>query len=107
MQEALNVAGVAGVLTDSAWRQPENRYYHPDICEVPGAISPLFAIASEPLEQPLAAQAALPIPEALKGSSQTSDQSQWANGVKDKSKGKEAKSSSVANDVAKAKEKEA
>ena len=102
--EALNVARVP---IDSAWRQPGSRYYHLDIREAPGAIPPPFATALESLEQPLAAQAALPIPEALEGSSQASDQSQRADEVADKGKGKEAKSSSVANDVAKANAKEA
>ena len=33
------VLNVAEVLVNSAWRQPRSIYYHPDICEVPGAIS--------------------------------------------------------------------
>ena len=98
--EALNVAKV---LVDSTWRQPGNKYYHSDIREAPGAVPPPFATALESLEQPLAAQVALPIPKALEGSSQVGDQSQGADGVTDKGKGKEAKSSSVADDVAKAK----
>ena len=54
----------------------------------------------------MAAQAALPLPEDLKGPSQASDQGQRAEGVEDKGKGKEAKSSSVAEDVVKANAKE-
>ena len=98
--EALNVARVP---VDSTWRQPGSKYYHLDICEAPGAIPPPFATALESLEQPLAAQVALPVPEALEGSSQASDQSQGADEVTDKCKDKKAKSSSVADDVAKAK----
>ena len=40
--EALNVAGV---LVDSAWRQPGSIYYHPDIREVPDAIPFPLALA--------------------------------------------------------------
>ena len=70
--EALNVVRVP---VDSAWRQPGSKYYHLDIREAPGAIPPPFATALESLKQPLAAQATLPVPEALEGSSQVGDQS--------------------------------
>ena len=78
----------------------------PDICEVPGAILPPSATTPESLEQPLVAQATLPLPEALKGFSQADDQGQGVEGVKDKGQGKEAKTSSVAEDAAKASAKE-
>ena len=47
--EALNVAGVP---SDSAWRQPGSIYYHPDIREVPGAIPSPSALALETSKQP-------------------------------------------------------
>ena len=95
---------VAGVPVDSAWRQPESIYYHPDICEVPSAIPSPPTLALEILEQPLAAQAALPLPEASKGPSQAGDQGQGADGAKDKDKGKGTKPPLEAKDAAKAKE---
>ena len=64
---------VARVPADSVWRQPGSKYYHPDICEVLSATSFPFALAPETFEQPLTIQAALPLPEASKGSSQASD----------------------------------
>ena len=79
---------VARVPADSIWRQPESIYYHPDIHEVPNAISSPSALAPESSEQPLVIPDALPFPEASKGSSQASDQSQGATGEKDKGKGK-------------------
>ena len=69
--EILNVARVP---VDSAWRQPGSMFYHPDICEVPDAIPFPLTFTQETSEQPLITQAALPLPEALKGPSQTSDQ---------------------------------
>ena len=91
----------SGVLADFVWRQPGSIYYHPNICEVPGAISTL---ALEAFEQPLTIQATLPLPKASKRSSQASDQGQGAKGAKDKGKGKEKKPSSKAKNVAKDKE---
>ena len=79
-------------------------YYHPDIREVPDAISSPFALAPETSEQPLTIQAALPLPEATKGSSQAGDQGQGAERDKDKGKGKEKKHSSEAMNAAKDKE---
>ena len=49
-------------------------YYHPDIREVPGATSFPFALTLETSEQRLTIQAALPLPEASKESSQAGDQ---------------------------------
>ena len=95
---------VAGVLVDSVQRQLGSVYYHLDICEVPGAISSHPALALKTSEQPLAIQGALPLPEALKGSSQASDQHQGAEGEKDKGKGKGKKPSVEAKDAAKDKE---
>ena len=95
---------VAGVLADSVWRQPGSVYYHPEICEVPGAIPSPSALALKTSEQPLTIQAALPLPEASKGSSQAGDQGQAAEGDKDKGKGKEKKPSSEAKNAAKDKE---
>ena len=98
------VLSVAGVPADSVWRQPGSVYYHPDIHKVPCAISSPSALALETSEQPLTIQAALPLPEASKGSSQTSDQGQETKGDRDKGKGKEKKSSSKAKNIAKDKE---
>ena len=95
---------VAGVPANSVWRQPGSVYYHPDIREVPGAISSPSALALETSEQPPAIQAALPLPEALKGSSQTGDQGQGDEREKDKVKGKEKKPSVEAKDAAKDRE---
>ena len=96
--EALNVARV---LVDSALRQLGGIYYHSDIHEVPNAQTALVPEASE---QSLVAQTALPPPEALKGSSETGNQGQGAEGAKDKGKGKGTKPLLEAKDVAKAKE---
>ena len=52
----------------------------------------------------MTAQAALPLPEASKGPSQTSDQGQGVDGAKDKGKGKGTKPPSEAKDATKAKE---
>ena len=79
-----------GVPANSTLRQPGSIYYHPDICVAPDAIPFSTAIAPDTSEQPFAIQAALPPPEASKGSSQVGDQSQRAEGDKDKDKGKEA-----------------
>jgi len=38
---------VAGVPTYSVWRQPGSIYYHPNICEVPGAVPSHSAFAPE------------------------------------------------------------
>ena len=95
---------VTRVPADSVWRQPGSVYYHPDIHKVPCAISSPSALALETSEQPLTIQAALPLPEASKGSSQTGDQGQETKGDRDKGKGKEKKSSSKAKNVAKDKE---
>ena len=97
---------VAGVPTNSAWRQLGSRYYQPNIRKVLGAIPPPSATTPESLKQPLVAQAVLPLPKDSKGPSQVDDQGQGAKGVKDKGKGKEAKPSSVAEDAAKANAKE-
>ena len=59
---------VARVPADSVWRLPENVYYHPEICKVPAASSPL-AFAPEYFEQPLAIPDALSLPEISKESS--------------------------------------
>ena len=89
--EALNAAGVT---VDSVLRQPGHIYYHLDIREIPGAqIAPTLA------------QTALPPPEALKGSSETGDQGQGAEGAKDKGKG--TKPPSNVKDATEAKEVEA
>ena len=54
----------------------------------------------------MATQAALLVLKALTGSSQAGDQGQGDDEVKDKGNGKEAKSSSMAEDAAKANAKE-
>ena len=64
---------IVGVLADSVWRLPENVYYHPEIHEVPAAISSPPAPAPKSSEQPLAIPDALPLPEISKGSSQAGD----------------------------------
>ena len=96
--EAFNVAGVP---VDSALRQPGGIYYHSDVREVLDAQT---AFVLEASEQSLVAQIAFPPPEALKGSSETGNQGQGAEGAKDKGKGKGTKPLSEAKDVAKAKE---
>ena len=96
---------VVGVPVDSVWRQPKSIYYHPDICEVPAAISSPLAPAPESSEQPLAIPDALPLPEVSKGSSQAGDQGQGAEGEKGKGKGK--KLSMKSKDVVKEKDAEA
>ena len=101
--EALNLAEFP---TDSEWRQPGNVYYHPEIREILVTLPSPFATAPKSLEQPLTAQAALPLPKASKGPSQTGNQGQGVDRAKDKGKGKEAKSFSEAKDAAKAKTKE-
>ena len=101
---------VAGVPVDFVWRQPGNIYYHPDIHEVPTAISSPPAPALESSEQPLAIPDAFPLPAVSKGSSQVRDQGQGAEGEKDKGKGKGKKPSAEAKDreaATKAKEAEA
>ena len=65
---------VAGVPTDSVWRQPRSVYYHPDIHEVLGAISSPSTLAPETFEQPPTIQVAFPLPKASKRSSQAGDQ---------------------------------
>ena len=95
---------VAKVPVDSVLRQPGSIYSHPDIREVPGAIPSPSALALKTSEQPLTIQAAFPLPEASKGSSQAGDQGQGAKGDKDKGKGKEKKPSSEAKNAAKDKE---
>ena len=102
--KSFNVAGVPVALT---WRQLGSVFYHPHIREVPDTISLPLALAQETLEQPLTAQAALPLPEASKGPIQASDQGQGADRAKDKGKGKGSKPPSNAKDAAKAKEAEA
>ena len=97
--KALNVLGVP---VDSALRQLGSIYSHPNIREVLGAQTILVLEASE---QSLVAQTALPPPEALKGSSETGDQGQGAEGARDKGKG--TKHPSEAKDATKAKEVEA
>ena len=97
---------VEGVPTYLVWRQPGSIYYHPDICEVPGAIPSHSAFALETSQLHLTAQAALPLLEASKGSSQAGDQGQGAKGAKDKDKGKEKKNFLEAADATKAKEEE-
>ena len=42
--EALNLAGVPAA---SEWRQARNVYYLPNICEIPIAFPPPFALAPE------------------------------------------------------------
>ena len=101
--EALNLARV---LVDSEWRQLGNAYYHPEICEIPGALPSPSATAPESSEQPLTVQTVLPLPKALKGPSQVGDQGQGIDGAKDKVKGMETKPSSKAKDATKAKAKE-
>ena len=64
---------VAKVPADSVLRQPGSIYYHPDICEVPGAIPFPSALTLETFEQPLTIQVAFPLLEASKGSSQAGD----------------------------------
>ena len=101
--EALNIVGV---LADSKWRQLGKVYYHPEIREIlVGLLSP-SAITPKSSKQPLIAQAALPLSEALKGPSQANDQGQGAEGTKDKGKGKGTKPPSEAKDAIKAKAKE-
>ena len=95
---------VAGVPVDFVWRQLGNIYYHPDIYEVPVAISSPPAPALESSEQPLAISDALPLPETSKESSQTGDQGQGAEGEKDKGKGKGKKPSEEAKDATKDRE---
>ena len=102
--EALNVAGVP---SDSAWRQLGSIYYHPDIRKIPGAILPPSALVLEASKQALATQTALPLPTASKGPSQAGDQCQGANRAKDKCKGKGAKPPSEDKNAAKAMEAEA
>ena len=101
--EALNLARVP---IDLKWKQPGNVYYHSEIRETPIVLPSPSATASESSKQPLTAQAALSLPEILKGPSHTGDQGQGVKGAKDKGKGKETNSSSEAKDVAKAKAKE-
>ena len=106
--EALNVAGV---LADSAWRQPGSIYYHPHIHEVPGAIPSPRAILSpsalvlEASKQPLVVQTTILLLEASKGSNEIGDQCQRAEGAKDKGKGKGTKPPLEAKDAVKAKNK--
>ena len=95
---------VAEVLANFVWRQPGSIYYHPDICEVLGAIPSPSALSPRTSERPLTIQAALPFPKASKGSSQAGDQGQGAEGDKDKGKGKEKKPSSEAKNAAKDRE---
>ena len=97
---------VARVPADSVWRLPENVYYHPEICKVPAASSPL-AFAPEYFEQPLAIPDALSLPEISKESSQVGDQGQGAEGEEGKGKDKGNKPFAKAKDAAKAKETEA
>ena len=94
---------VARVPADSMWRLPKNVYYHPEICKVLAASSPL-AFAPESSEQSLAIPDALSLPEISKESSQAGDQGQWAEGEKGKGKDKGNKPFAKAKDVAKAKE---
>ena len=68
------VFSIARVPANSVWRQPRSIYYHPNIHEVPSAISSPPAPTLESSEQPLAIPDALPLPESSKGSSQTGDQ---------------------------------
>ena len=49
-EESLNLVGVP---IDSEWRQPGSVYYHPEIREVPIALSSPFALAPESSGQPL------------------------------------------------------
>ena len=101
--ETLNIVRV---LADSKWRQLGKVYYHLKIREIPvGLLSP-SATASKSSEQPLTAQVALSLLEALKGPSQAGDQGQRAEVAKDKGKGKGTKPPSEAKDVVKAKAKE-
>lgn len=65
---------VASASTDSVWRQRGSIYYHPDIHKAPSAASSHSTLALETSKQPLTAQASLPLPEALKGSSQAGNQ---------------------------------
>ena len=89
---------VAGGPIDFVWRQPRSIYYHPDIHEVPDAISFPSTPALESSIQPLAILDALSLPEALKGSNHIGDQGQGAKGKKDKGKGKRKKPSAEAKD---------
>ena len=100
------VLTVVGVPADSVLRLPGSMYYHPQICEIPSASSPL-APAPESFEQPLAIPYALPFPEISNGSSQVGDQGQGAKGEKGKDKDKGKKPFAKAKDTAKVKEAEA
>ena len=95
---------IVGVPADSVWRHPRSVYYHPNICEVLGAISSPLALAPKTSKQPPAIQDALPLPEASKGSSQVGDQGQGVEGEKEKGKGKGKKPFAEAKDAAKDRE---
>ena len=98
---------VARVPIASTWRQPGSVFYHPHIREVPDAISLPLALAQETLEQPLTAQATLPLSEASKGPNQACDQGQGADRARDKGKAKGSKPPLDAKGATKAKEAEA
>ena len=86
------------------WRQPGNVYYHPEIHEILVTLPSSSNTTLESSEQPLTAQAALPLPKTLKGPSQASDQGQGADAVNDKGRGKGTKPPLEAKDADKAKE---
>ena len=91
---------------DSEWRQLEKVYFHSKIREVLVALLSPSATSPKSSEQPLTTQATFTLPEAVKGPSQASDQSQRVEGAKDKGKDKETKPPAEAKETTKAKTQE-
>ena len=78
----------------SDFRRPENIYYNPEICELPGPDSSHLKLATQAFEQSMADQA-LPTPlEAPKESNQDGGQGKKAEDLKGMTKGQDKKKNS-------------
>ena len=83
-----------GVPVGSDFRRPENIYYNPEICELPGPDSSHLKLATQAFEQSMVDQA-LPTPlEAPKESNQDGGQGKKAEDLKGMSKGQDKKKNS-------------
>ena len=83
-----------GVPVGSDFRRPENIYYNPEICELPGPDSSHLELATQAFEQSMADQA-LPTPlEAPKESNQDGGQGKKAEDLKGIGKGQDKKKNS-------------
>ena len=83
-----------GVPVGSDFRRPENIYYNPEICELPGPDSSHLELATQAFKQSMADQA-LPTPlEAPKESNQDGGQGKKAEDLKGMSKGQDKKKNS-------------